>query len=598
MRLPFPLLGLTVLVATVLLAQTPPPTRFERSGGTETPRLEETMAECRSLAKASPWVSVTTFGRSPEGRDLPLLIVDKDRHFDPASAKASGKAIVMIQACIHAGESEGKDAGILFLRDLVLTKKYVPLLDRLTFLFIPVFNVDGHEHFGPFNRINQNGPKEMGWRTNATNLNLNREYLKADAPEVRAWLKLYQAWLPDFFLDCHTTDGADYQYVMTYGAETVDPESPQVEARLGAWIRNTYLAEFEKRMNQDGLPVFPYVKFKKWHDPRSGLVIEVPEPFLSHGYQSLQNRPGMLLETHMLKPYKVRVEATLAALHHTADILHRERDTLLRLNRQADAFTASKAFREKPLALAFVDTGVSETVAFKGFEYTQEKSDLTGGDWFKYDNTKPTEFQIACFKQTKVTASALLPEGYIIPAEWTEVIARLDFHGIRYHRLKTSQKVMVSTDAIEKIHWLPEPYNARMGPVGYQPREIHVDRLFAPGSAVVPTSQRTARVMAQLLEPASNFALLRWGFFNSALEQQEYAESYVMEGLAREMLEQSPALKAEFEQKKAEDKAFAADPEAILNWFYARSRYWDQRVNVYPVGRIRDEATLKGLMTK
>ena len=187
MRFRWPSLIQGLLLAPCLFAQPLPPTRFERSGGLETPRLAETMLECRALAKASSWVSETSFGKGPQGRELPLVIVDKDRHFDPSSAKASGKAIVMIQACIHAGECEGKDAGILFLRDLVVTKKFAPLLDRLTFLFIPIFNVDGHERFGAFNRINQNGPKEMGWRTNATNLNLNRDYLKADAPEMRAW---------------------------------------------------------------------------------------------------------------------------------------------------------------------------------------------------------------------------------------------------------------------------------------------------------------------------------------------------------------------------------------------------------------------------
>lgn len=188
-----------------------PITYYEKSGCLETPRLQETVKDCRKLANRSPWVKVTSFGKSPQGREMPLVIVDKDRCFDPKSAHKKGKAVVMIQACIHPGESEGKDAGLLFFRDLTQNNKYSYLLDHLSFLFIPIFNVDGHERFSPFNRINQNGPKEMGWRVTAANLNLNRDYLKADAPETRAWLKLYREWLPDFFVDCHTTDGADYQ---------------------------------------------------------------------------------------------------------------------------------------------------------------------------------------------------------------------------------------------------------------------------------------------------------------------------------------------------------------------------------------------------
>lgn len=584
-----------LLLASWLGAQDPGPTRYEQSGGLETPRLAETLEECRALAKASPWVQVSTFGRSPGGRDLPLVVVDKDRRFDPASARRAGKAVVMIQACIHAGECEGKDAGLLLVRDLAVAKRGAELLDRIVLVFIPVFNVDGHEHFGPYNRINQNGPKEMGWRTNAANLNLNRDYLKADTPEMRAWLKLHRTWLPDFFVDCHATDGADYQYVLTYGAEMTESAS-QVEARLGAWIRGTYLAGFKARMEGDGLPVFPYVAFRKWHDPRSGLVVQALEPGWSHGYQSVQNRPGMLLETHMLKPYKARVEATLAALRHTAEIVYRERDTLLALNRQADAFTASKAFRETPLPLRFEAGEAAETVTFKGFAYTQEKSDLTGGDWFKYDPTKPVDFQIPCYRQTKIAASARLPEAYLIPAEWTEVIARLDFHGIRYHRLRTARKVAVDTVAFEDVQWLPQPYEGRAIPAAYRTRETRVERVFGPGSAVVPTSQRTAKVIAHLLEPGSRSSLLRWGFFNPIFQQQEYGESYVLERMAREMLDRDPALRAELERRKAEDKAFAGDPEAILNWFYARSPYWDSRLNVYPVGRIQDEATVRGLL--
>ena len=571
------------------------PTRFERSGGLETPRLAETMDECRALAKASPCVTVTRFGRSPQGRDLPLVIVDRDGYADPVRVKASGRAVVLIQACIHAGECEGKDAGILFLRDVAITKKYAALLERITFLFIPVFNVDGHERFGAFNRINQNGPKEMGWRVNANNLNLNRDYLKADTPEIRAWLKLFQAWVPDFFLDCHTTDGADYQYPLTYDTETgVTPWF--IEPNLGTWVRDTYLKAFEARMNQDGFPVFPYVTFRKWHDPRSGLVGWPSRPMLSHGYLTAQNRPGMLLETHMLKPYKVRVEAMRAALQHTSEILYRERDRLLRLNREADAYTSSRTFREKPMALDFTDSGVGQPIAFKGYEYTHEKSALSGGDWFKYDRSRPMEFQIPFFRELKPTASVRVPEAYLIPAEWTEVIARLDFHDIHYHRIAAPQQVNVATYRFDRIRWQMGAIEGRQRLESLALKEVTEEIHLPAGSVLVPTGQRSARILVHLLEPGSEDSLLRWGFFNAIFEQKEWGESYVLEGLAREMLAKDPALRTEFEQKKATDKAFAADSEAILNWFYNRSPYRDQHMNLYPVGRVMDEATVKRLL--
>jgi hypothetical protein len=555
------------------------------------------MDECRALAKVSPCVTVTSFGRSPQGRDLPLVIVDRDGYADPAKVKASGRAVVLIQACIHAGECEGKDAGILFLRDVAITKKYAALLERITFLFIPVFNVDGHERFGAFNRINQNGPKEMGWRVNANNLNLNRDYLKADSLEIRAWLKLFQAWLPDFFLDCHTTDGADYQYALTYDTEMgITPWF--IEPNLGTWVRDTYLKAFEARMNQDGFPVFPYVTFRKWHDPRSGLVGGPSRPMLSHGYLTAQNRPGMLLETHMLKPYKLRVEAMQVALQHTSEILCMERDRLLRLNREADAYTSSRTFREQPMALDFTNNGVSQPVAFKGYEYTHEKSTLSGGDWFKYDRTRPMEFQIPYFRELKPTASARVPEAYLIPAEWTDVIARLDLHGIQYHRLQAPREVAVSTWKFERVQWAKGTIEGHERVESLDMQAISEEIHFPAGSVLVPTSQRSARIIVHLLEPGSEDSLLRWGFFNAIFEQKEWGESYVLEGLAREMLAKDPALCAEFEQKKAADKVFAADSEAILNWFYNHSPYRDQQMNVYPVGRVMDGATVKSLLAK
>jgi len=195
-------------------------TYYEKSGYKRTPRYRETINFCQRLAESSSWVQLTYFGKSAQNRNLPLLIVDKDGCFSPESTRASGKIVLLIQAGIHAGEIDGKDAGLMLIRDIVIHKKATHLLDNVTLLFIPIFNVDGHERFGPYNRVNQNGPEEMGWRVTAQNLNLNRDFLKADTPEMQAWLRLFNQWIPDLLVDCHVTDGADYQYVITYGIET------------------------------------------------------------------------------------------------------------------------------------------------------------------------------------------------------------------------------------------------------------------------------------------------------------------------------------------------------------------------------------------
>ena len=207
---------------TTMAQKTQPPvptewqTLAEKTNYRETPRYDETIAYSRKLADASPLIRFESFGKSGEGRDLPLLIAASGNTFTPQAARSAGKVVLMIQACIHPGESDGKDAGLALLRDIAITKTRTALLDHAVILFIPIYNVDGHERFGPFNRINQNGPAEMGWRVTTTNLNLNRDYMKADAPETRAWLKLWTEWNPDLLMDCHVTDGADFQYNITY----------------------------------------------------------------------------------------------------------------------------------------------------------------------------------------------------------------------------------------------------------------------------------------------------------------------------------------------------------------------------------------------
>jgi hypothetical protein len=313
------------------------------------------------------------------------------------------------------------------------------------------------------------------------------------------------------------------------------------------------------------------------------------------GYQNSQNRPGILLETHMLKPYRARVEATYAALAHTSEILYRERTNLLKLEAEADAFTASREFRAQPMALAFTAGPESELVPFKGFQYTCEKSDLTGGDWFTYDPAKPVTFQIPCFRTLKPGASARLPEAYVIPAQWTEVIQRLDAHGIPFRRLREPVKARVGATRFESWKWSPGPVEGRLRVEECAARDGVEEMDFPAGSVLVPMDHRRARLVAHLLEPASPDSLLRWGFFNAVFEQKEYGESYVTEALARRMLAEDPGLKARFEAWRASLPAGEASPDRVLNWFYQRSPYGDRRMGLYPVGRVLDGQALAAL---
>jgi hypothetical protein len=562
-------------------------TFYEKSGFKETPRYDKTIRYCRQLENASPMVHYTGFGMSPQGRELPLLIIDKKGNFDPASVKASKNAVVLIQACIHAGECDGKDAGLMLARDLAIYNKYPELLDNITILFIPIYNVDGHERFGAYNRINQNGPSEGGWRTNANNLNLNRDYLKADAPETRAWLSLFNEWEPDFFIDCHTTDGADYQYVLTYGLEIFG----NTELAITSWMKDHYLKDIEARMNSLKLPIFPYIEFRNWHDPRSGIEAGVAPPMLSQGYTALRNIPGLLIETHMLKDYRTRVNATYEMVRNTLEIIKDDKKNLCALIDKANTDITSPEFRKTPLPVDFeVSQKDSVMVDFLGFDYTMEKSDLTGGNWFKYGN-KPTTFKVPYFNTFRTKDKVELPEAYIIAPEWKEVADRIKAHGIRFSLLERETKFRVKSYRFKNVKYPQKSYEGRQT-ISYDLDPLDEERMYPAGSMIIDMDQPLSKVIAYLLEPQASTSLAYWGFFNAILEQKEYAESYVMEKLAREMMEKDPNLKAEFEKKKADDPKFAASSWDMLNWFYSKTPYWDQKKDVYPVGKIFDRRLL------
>ncbi len=559
-------------------------TWWERSGFTETPRYDETVAYCLKLDEASSVISFEYFGKSLQGRDLPLLILDKDGFTTPEEVEKSGKIKLLIQGCVHAGESEGKDAGLALFRDIAMKHKDLNL-DSITILFIPIFNADGHERFTPYSRINQNGPKEAGWRTTANNLNLNRDYLKADSPEMQAWLKLFNRWDPDFFIDCHTSDGADYQYPVTIEYDGFSHEM------LGKWFSESYAPGLTAMMEKSGFPVFSYVSFRNWHDPRSGLVGNVPGPRFSTGYVAARNRFALLIETHMLKDYKTRVKGTYHVLENTLIIMAREKARMENILHAADRYTASVKFRGEPCLIGCEPSMTdSVMVKFRGIDYTLEKSDLTGGNWYQY-NSKPVEMILPLFNKQIPTLLAQLPEAYIIPVEWKEIINRLRWHGIRYDTLAESATIRAETYKFSNPRWDKEPYEGRQILLSVETDTVIMERTFTKGSAIVWTDQPNARLLAFMFEPATDESFLRWGFFNSIFEEKEYVETYIMEKMARLMIQKDPALKTRFDRLKAENPEFASDSYAQLKWFFKQTPYYDQYVGLYPVGKIYEAKT-------
>jgi hypothetical protein len=578
-------LGVFLFLAATAVAQPtahdPWETFFEASGGLRTPRYDSTVAYCRRLAGFSPLVHFTSFGQSAQGRALPLLIVSDERSFTPASARHAGKAVVLIQAGIHAGEIDGKDAGLMLIRDIVVRKQYPRLLDSMVILFVPIFNVDGHERFGAYNRINQNGPEEMGWRTTAQNLNLNRDYMKADTPEMRALLKLFNTWLPDLFIDCHVTDGIDFQYDVTYTMEI----GGNTDEAVSGWSRDSFLPSVLHAVEASGHKVFWYVMPREDVDLSKGLQGGgVSTPRFSTGYAALQNRPALLIETHMLKPYRTRVEATYHFLKGSLQAVRASLSRLKEVVQAADRRLENADPSVQVVPLRFKAGTGFHMRHFLGITHREEQSSLSGGTRIVYTG-EPFEQDVPFYDETIVEDSVRMPGAYVVPPELLFVPDLLRAHGIQFKQLPLPDSLDVESYRFTGVTFAERPYEGRHT-VSFRTTPIRERRLLPAGSLLITTRQRAAKVLVHLLEPKGPDSFVAWGFMNTIFEQKEYAEEYVMEKAGVELLALRPALRQEFEERVRTDSSFAHTPAARLNWLFQHSPWGDPAIGVYPVGRL------------
>ena len=558
-------------------------THAEKTNYRETPRYAETIEYSKRLDYASPLIKFQTFGKSGDGRDLPLLIATEGDTFTPESARHSGKAVILIQACIHAGEPDGKDAGLALLRDIAITKTRAGLLTNLVVLFIPIYNTDGHERVSPYNRINQNGPAEMGWRTTSTYQNLNRDYMKADTPETRAWLSLWNRWKPDLFVDCHVTDGADYQYNITYQHE----HHAGIAESVLAWEKKVIDERVAPATEAAGNVISWYLEFIDNRDLTKGIRDFNGSPRFSTGYTPIRNRPGILIETHMLKPYRPRVIGTYDFLRFILAEVSRDPESLLTAVREADEKTLADGRTYDPARRFPLDFELTDKLVpykLRALEYHTEPSDISSAPYVTF-GTKAIDMTVPMYNDFRVKTAVAPPLYYIVPGQWKEVIDVLQAHGITMQTTTEPTAIDIESYRFVDVKWAGGPFEGRLMP-SFKAEVVHERRTFPLGSVIVPLAQESAKVAMNLLEPEAPDSLVHWGFFNATFEQKEYAENYVLEKLAREMLAGNSALRAEFEKKLASDANFAANPRARLQFFYQRSPYWDKQMNLYPVGRI------------
>jgi hypothetical protein len=572
------------LAASPARAQSPEAltTVAERSGFARTGRFEEVQRLCAAFAAAWPkQVRCVEFGRTPEQRPMLALVVSGDGTLTAAAARTRARPVVLMQGGIHAGEIDGKDAGFQALREILQGTVLPGVLNRVTFVFVPVVNVDGHERVSRSNRPNQTGPEEVGWRVTSQNLNLNRDYVKAEAPEMQAMLRLLNDWDPILYADLHVTDGAQFEHDVSFNVAPTLVGDAGLRAAANGLLRTLLQALTE----HGSLPLDFYPSLLRDDDPSSGFAVNVGPPRFSHEYWGGRRRIGVLVETHSWKPYPVRVKVTrqtiLTMLAAAAEHGPAWREAVTAADERATRIGGSA------VALSWRPTERTRTIDFRGYAYRREPSAVSGRLMTRYDPATPQIWRVPLFDEIVPAVTVEAPRGgYVVPAGQAALVAaKLAIHGIESRVLVAAvPRAALQTFRATKVTLGTSTFEGRTaatltGAWAAETRDVPAGSLF------VPIAQPNAWLLMSLLEPTAPDSLGAWGFLNVAFERREYMEGYVAEQWAREAMAKDDALRQAFEKRLAEDPAFVRDPAARLDFFYRRHPAFDERLNLYPIYR-------------
>ena len=537
------------------------------------PNYADTRAWFARLDAASDLIRIEQFGVSPEGRPIYAVMVSKDGpKFDPK------KPVLLVQAGIHPGEIDGKDAGMMLLRDIAFYGKD-SLVDKVNLILIPILSVDGHERAGSYSRPNQRGPRIQGWRNTATNQNLNRDYMKLDQPEMRAVRALANAYRPDLYVDVHVTDGIDYQYDVTFGFNGEDGSFSRSPASSG-WLDSVFKPAMYKALEKEGHIPGELVFAIDDRNPKLGLSDGGLGERFSNGWGAAAHVPTILIENHSLKPHEQRVLGTYVFIEEALRLLAAKGSDL------RAAIGKDRAARPPVIAANFVaEDKPATTRPFKGILYETYQSAASGGLELRWlGKPDPVLWQMP-FYGSKPTLQLNRPAAYWVPSYRSDLIERLMIHGVSMEILAEPRTVKV------EMLYLDDPKVAAATNEGHVPIKVTKvtattrDWVYPAGSVRISTDQPLGDIVVLLLEPQSSESFFAWGMIPEVLNRVEYIEGYAVAPLADRMLAADPALKAEFEAKLAADPKFAADPDARLGWFYERTPFHDSRYRLYPIGR-------------
>ncbi len=551
---------------------------FEISNGLKTEIYQEVIAFYLTLEKEFPSINVYEMGQTDSGFPLHLVVFDPEKKTQKKTETFSknGKNVLLINNGIHPGEPDGIDATMLLFRDYAENKIATP--NNTIIAAIPVYNIGGALNRNSTSRTNQNGPEEYGFRGNARNYDLNRDFIKSDTKNARAFAEIFHWLNPDLFIDNHVSNGADYQYVLTH----LFTQHNKLGGELGNYLQTSLMPQLEDSLQQKNWDITPYVNVFN-QVPEIGFTQFMDSPRYSSGYTTLFNALGLIVETHMLKPYKQRVEGTYELMKTFINIADRDVEKIKNLRKRS--FEKYKAGSYYPISWE-VDSSKTSTLNFKGFEGKMIPSNITGANRLKYFRDKQFTKDVTYYNYFKATDSVKIPSAYIVPKGYWNVIELLKLNGIEYSEIKSDTTISAEVYRIENFKTVENPFEGHYLHYKTEVTKSSENVLVKKGAILVKTQQSGVRYLLETLEPSAPDSFFNWNFFDAILQQKEGFSPYVWEDMAEIFLNENPEIKKEFEAKKRNNPGFAKNWYLQLDWIHKQSPYYEESHLRYPIVRV------------
>ncbi|MFD2585425.1 M14 family metallopeptidase [Croceitalea marina] len=551
-------------------------TVFEQSGGKETATYSQTIEFYRNLAKEFPEVNIQTIGNTDSGYPLHIVTFNAEGNFNFEKIRKE-QLLLLINNGIHPGESDGIDATMLLFRDLA-NETITPPKD-VVIATIPIYNIGGALNRNSTSRANQNGPISYGFRGNAQNYDLNRDFIKADTKNAKSFAEIFHLIKPDVFIDNHVSNGADYQYTLTH----LFTQHNKLGGKLGEYLNKEFQLKLENHLKAKDWDITPYVNVFN-RPPETGFSQFLDVPRYSTGYTTLWNTLGLMVETHMLKPYNQRVKGTYELMVSAIAIANDEKQNIKNLRiEQFEHFAKTKTYHLNWQ----IDTIQNSSLDFKGYQADTLISPVTGLPRLKYNRDKPFTKKVIYQNYFIAQDTVEIPAAYIFKKGWKKVIDRLSDNNIRFFELEKDTSLSVESYKIESYDTRKNPYEGHYLHYNTKVNSTKKTAAFTKGDFVVPTNQEGVRYLLETLEPNGPDSFFNWNFFDTVLQQKEGFSPYVFEDEALKLLEQDSILRADFHAKKEEDETFSKNWYAQLDWIFKQSKYYEEAHMQYPIYRIR-----------